>query len=229
MDESRSSRSIISWRGHVMVLAVMAIVYGALLYFGVVYMRAPVSATAKGPPMFMPIATEVGEQREGMTEAKPSAEQEPLQAQEQSPPPRHWRFPEIDLMPSAPGWTATASDLTPVTNAEPDPSEVKAPAPEEQPAEESDLARPKLQMVGWFRPVYERNQCARLHADHLLVLDLLIDPAGQPAGITLAQSSGSPHLDKTALDAAGFWRFAPPLWNAQPIEVSAKVMLRFNC
>jgi len=229
--ESLSLRSPISWRTRLIVLAAMGISYGAIFYV-VALVRGPLDSSAKGPPLFMPIISTSGEERGGIAsvEHARSEPQEKLAAQEElTPPPRHWVFPPIDLMPSAPGWVPTLSDLPPITDAEPDPSEAPASLPEDQLAGEAALTKPKLRMVRWLRPVYASTHCGMFRAHGPLVLDLRIEPDGQPVEIKIAQGSGSPQLDKAVLHAAGLWRFAPPEWKSQPMEVWGRIELQFNC
>jgi protein TonB len=82
-------------------------------------------------------------------------------------------------------------------------------------------------MVRWLRPVYPMDW-ALGDMEGSVRLDLRIDPLGQPIATTVAQSSGSPRLDEAALRAASFWRFAPPVWKSQPVEVEGRVEVRFN-
>ncbi len=229
--ESLSLKSPISWRTRLLVLAIMGISYGAIFY-GIAQVRVRLDSSANGPPMFMPIVSTSGQEGGGLASAEHvrPAQQEKLAAQEElTPPPRHWVFPPIDLMPSAPGWVPTVSDLPPITDAEPDASEVQAPLLEDQAASEAALTRSNLRMVGWLRPLYASTHCGILREHGPLVLDLLIEHGGKPVEIKIAQGSGSSQLDKAALRAAGFWRFAPPVWKSQPVEVWGRVELRFNC
>jgi TonB family protein len=211
-----------SWRSRVAVLAAIVICYGALFY-GIAHMRAPRSANANGPPMFGPVVSNVPVPRRVTISSRPW---EPGTEDQLTPPPRHWKFPPIDLWPSAAG-SATLSEFTPVTDARPDPPETHTPQPEWKPASKPAPRRSNLQMVRWLRPEYV--MCALPGMKGSVVLDLLIDPGGQPVEITVAQSSGSPELDKAAVHAANLWRFSPPLWKSRPIEVWGRIELRFNC
>jgi len=213
-----------SWRFYIVVVAVIAIGHGALLY-GIAHMHAPRGSRANGPPMFRPIVSKVWVPRSVGISSKPWW---PDAEMKRTPPPRHWKFPPIDLWPSAPGWAATLSQFTPVTDARPDPPETQIPLQHGRPATQSPPRRSNLQMIRWFRPVYYPIECTSPGMVRSVVLDLRIDPGGQPAEITVARSSGSPQLDGAALHAASLWRFAPPLWT-QPVEVWGRVELRFNC
>jgi len=64
--------------------------------------------------------------------------------------------------------------------------------------------------------------------DGSVLLEQRIDAHGQPIKTTVARGSGSPKLDEAALRAANAWRFAPPLWKSQPVDVSSQIELRFN-
>jgi hypothetical protein len=99
-----------SWRSRVVVVAAIVICYGAFLY-GIAHMRAPRSSNANGPPMFAPVVSKVRVPRKVTISSKPW---KPSARDQLTPPPRHWKFPPIDLWPSAPGWSATWSEFTPV-------------------------------------------------------------------------------------------------------------------
>jgi len=81
-------------------------------------------------------------------------------------------------------------------------------------------------MVRWLRPSYPADW-ASAGVQGSVLLDLLIDPNGQPIEIKIAQGSGSQALDQSAARAANDWRFAPPRWNSQPVEVWARIEVRF--
>lgn len=231
MHERPGLESPRSWRTRAIVLAVLTISYGALFY-GLQHMPEPQSSFVDSRQMFTPIVSKIGEERLGSTRSKPRRpEEQGLRGEyEQSlPPPRHWTFPPIDLSPSAPGWVATSSEFTPITDAKPDPSEMQALLPAGQPVPKSVPRNWNLQMVYWFRPVYDHAQCSSRPADGPLVLDLLINSDGRPVGTTIAQSSGASQLDNTVLRAANLWRFAPPLWKSRPVEVWGRIEVRFNC
>jgi TonB family protein len=213
-----------SWRSQVLVVAAIVICHG-LFFYGIAHTRAPRSSTASGPPMFGPIVSKVWVPRRATISSK---RWEPGAEDQLTPPARHWRFPPIDLWPSAPGWSATLSEFTPVTDARPDPPDTQTPLQDGRPATKPARRRSNLRMVRWLRPEYS-IECALPGVKGSVVLDLLIGPGGQPIEINVAQSSGSPELDKAALHAANLWSFAPPLWKSRPVEVWGRVELRFNC
>jgi TonB family protein len=82
-------------------------------------------------------------------------------------------------------------------------------------------------MVRWFRPEYRIEQ-ALAGMEGSVVLDLVIDPSGQPIQRTVAQSSGSAELDEATLRAAEIWRFAPPSRKSGALDVWGRVEVRFN-
>ena len=214
-----------SWRFPVVVLAVIAICHGAIFY-GIAHMRAPRNSNASGPPMFGPIVSNVWVPRRVAISSKPwwPDAEEPL-----TPPSRHWRFTPIDLWPSAPGWSATLTEFTPATDARPDPPDAPTTLQHGPPAVKPAPMTSKLRMVRWVRPVYSSVECTLPGVEGSVVLDLRIDPQGQPGEIRVAQSSGFLQFDRAALHAASLWRFAPPLWKSRPLEVWGRVELRFNC
>jgi periplasmic protein TonB len=195
----------------------MVVGYTAIFY-GVAHKRAP-RAKTDGPPMFKPVMSEVGARRGDALAARPPA----VAAEDQSTPPaRHWIFNRIDIWPSAPGWIAPLTDFTPVTDAQPDPRDGPAPVSKDG----RPVRRSILRMVRWLRPSYPADW-ASAGVQGSVLLDLLIDPNGQPIEIKIAQGSGSQALDQSAARAANDWRFAPPRWNSQPVEVWARIEVRF--
>lgn len=168
--------------------------------------------------MLTPVISEVGERRGDALAAKPPAA--PVDDQS-TPPARHWVFAPIDIWPSAPGWSPTLSDFTPVTDGRPDPPDTPPISQGGRP-----VRRPILRMVRWLRPSYPVDW-ALAGVQGSVVLDLLISPNGRPVEINVAQGSGSPELDRSAARAASDWRFAPPRWRSQPVEVWGRVEVRF--
>ena len=211
-----------SWRSRVVVGLFLLAGYLALLY-GVLHPAARRS-NPSGPPMLTPVISEVGVRRGDALASKAS----PAAAVEDDslPPATHWVFPPIDLWPNAAGRAAEVTEFTPVSDAWADPRDV-APLPQTG-QQAKRRARPStLHMVRWLRPEY-RADWAAAGANGSAVLDLLIEPGGEPVELKLAQSSGSAQLDQAVLRAADLWRFAPPRWNSQPVEVWGRVELRFH-
>ncbi len=56
-----------------------------------------------------------------------------------------------------------------------------------------------------------------------VMLEVLVSPAGRPARIELARSSGSERLDRAARDAVGNRRFVPARRGEQAVEASVLV------
>lgn len=212
-----------SWRFRVLVILILVIFHAALFY-AVAQMRARQSANTGeplgGPSMFGPVISEG--LRHGAPLTSRPLDLETVVADQLTPPPRHWRFPPIDIWPSAPSWSPVLVDTTPVTDAQADPPDTQAPPQDGQPIKKPAPRRSHLRMVRWFRPEY-RMEWALTGMEGSVVLDLLIDPNGQPVRTTVAQRSGSPELDEAGLRAALLWRFAPPSWKSRPIEVWGRV------
>lgn len=211
-----------SWRSRAVVIAVLAIVYIALLY-GLAHTRAPRSNT-NGVPWLTAVISEAGVRRGDTLSARPPAG---TLEDDSIPPARHWIFSPIDIWPSEAGWSASVSGFTPVSDARADPRDVQTPIQTGRPGEKPRRNRSTLRMVRWLRPAYPPD-LALAGVQGTVVLDLLIDPDGKPVKITVVQGSGSPELDKAASGAANFWRFAPPRWNSRPVEVWGRVEVRFH-
>jgi TonB family protein len=202
----------------VIVVLVLISCYAALFYAGV---HTPASRfNADGPPMFKAIVSELGERRAGLS-SRPFV---PVEEDQTTDPPRRWIFPPIDIWPSPPGWSAALSEFTPVRDAQPDPA---AEQQEHLSIGKSAARRPLLSMIRWLRPDYPM-EWALAGKEGSVLLDLRIDSSGQPSEIIVTRSSASPDLDESAARAARLWRFAPPLWNARPVEVWAKVEVRYH-
>lgn len=215
--QSINPRALQWWRSRAAVALVVLTGY-ALLFYVVAHTRAPRSST-DGAPMLTPVISQVGVRRGDAPAAKPPA----AAGDDQSVAPAlHWIFPPIDLWPSAPGWSATPSEFTPVTDAKPDPPD--KPPPVSQGGRR--IRRSILRMVRWLRPSYSVDRAsAGVHG--AVVLDLLISPSGQPVEIKVARSSGFQELDQSTVHAASDWRFAPPRWNSRPVEVWGRIEVRF--
>jgi TonB family protein len=197
-------------RSRLVAVLILFACYAALFY-AVVHMRAPQS-NQDGVSMFSPLASQIGEERlRGLT-SKPGAQ---VTDDQSSAPASHWTFAPIDIWPSPPGWTATFSEFTPVTEARPDNPAIRK------------ARQSTLRMVRWLRPEYPAA-LALAGEEGCVSLELQIDPAGQRTETRVDRSSEWPEIDASALRAATLWRFSPPLWNSQPIAVGARVEVRYN-
>jgi len=201
----------------VLAILVLVVCY-AVLFYAIMHARARLSHS-DGPPMFGAIVSELGERRAGMS-SRPFI---PVENQTTDPP-RTWVFPPIDMWPSPPRGSAESSGFTPVTDAQPDAtSEQKNHAAISKPR----ARRPVLSMIRWLRPEYP-PEWALAGKEGSVLLVLRIEPTGQASEIIVTRSSGSRQLDESAVAAAREWRFAPPLWNGRPVEVSAQVEVRYH-
>jgi TonB family protein len=211
------------WRSRTVVVLLLLSGYLGLLY-GVAHTGARRSE-ATGPPMLTPVISEVGVRRGDALEGKPPPAA--VVEAESTPPARHWIFAPIDIWPSTPGRAATLSEFTPVSEARADPRDPEPALQNQQPAKKPGRRTSTLRLVRWLRPEYPPDWAAA-GVSGAVVLDLLIDPSGKPAVISVAQSSGAAQLDAAALTAAKWWRFAPPRGKSGPVEVWGRVEVRFH-
>lgn len=212
-----------SWRSRIVVILALVVGYAALLY-GLVHTRTS-RTQANGLPMLTPVISEVGARRGDVVTARAA----PIGPEDDSAPPAvHWIFPAIDVWPSPPGWYATLSEFTPVTDARPDPRDAQVQYRRDgRQADRSRARHSALRMVGWLRPPYP-VELAAAGVQGSVTLDLLIDARGQPIEVLLAKSSGSSELDNATLHAANSWRFSPPRFKSQPTEVWGRVEVRYQ-
>ena len=77
------------------------------------------------------------------------------------------------------------------------------------------------------KPVYPRAELAR-GIEGTVLVRLRVNRAGEPVEIRLERSSGSPNLDRAALDAARKWRFQPTMQGGGAVEVEGTVPVRFS-
>jgi TonB family protein len=194
-----------------------------VLFYGISQTRA-LKSSADGPPMFGPVVlNKWRDLHQRYVTSRPSSE--PMQEDQSIPPSRHWKFPPIDIWPSSASRPATLSRFTPVTDAQPDPTDTLT--AQEGIANKPPVRLSTLRMVRWLRPDYP-IEWAVAGMDGSVLLDQRIDAHGQPVRTNVARSSGSPQLDEAALRAANAWRFAPPLWKSQAVEVLSQIEVRFN-
>jgi TonB family protein len=175
-----------------------------VLFYGISQTRA-LKSSADGPPMFGPVVlNKWRDLHQRYVTSRPSSE--PMQEDQSIPPSRHWKFPPIDIWPSSASRPATLSRFTPVTDAQPDPTDTLT--AQEGIANKPPVRLSTLRMVRWLRPDYP-IEWAVAGMDGSVLLDPRIDAHGQPVRTNVARSSGSPQLDEAALHAANAWRFAP--------------------
>jgi protein TonB len=67
----------------------------------------------------------------------------------------------------------------------------------------------------------------RLREEGTVVLNLLLGTSGRVEEIAVSASSGSPRLDKAALDAVRKWRWAPVMRGGEPVMVRGTVKIPF--
>jgi periplasmic protein TonB len=83
-------------------------------------------------------------------------------------------------------------------------------------------------------PLYELNPppvypalARRRNYQGTVKLDVLVDRQGRAAQIRVAQSSGYPILDRSAIESVRRWRFEPARRSGRPIEMWVQVPVRF--
>jgi TonB family protein len=82
-------------------------------------------------------------------------------------------------------------------------------------------------MVVWLRPSYTLDW-ARTEMEGAIRLGLRISPTGNTYQLEIEQSSGSPKLDATAVEAAKSWKFMPASWQGRSIDSKVTVELTFR-
>jgi len=110
-----------------------------------------------------------------------------------------------------------------VETAPPPPPPTAAPAPP-RPAS-SAVSQP--QPLSTPAPRYPSAALRRRESGTVMVR-VDIGPDGIPTSVSVADSSGSRHLDRAATDAVRRWRFRPAQANGQPTVGSVVVPIEFN-
>jgi len=118
-----------------------------------------------------------------------------------------------------------------------------APAPEETagepamdiPAEDAARSDEEHAAVQVSVPLYDLNPppvypriARRRGYQGTVLLDVRVTADGRAAEVKLAQSSGHPVLDQSALTAVQDWRFEPARRGSRPIETWVQVPVRFE-
>jgi protein TonB len=70
--------------------------------------------------------------------------------------------------------------------------------------------------------------CRRRREEGVVLLDVIVSPAGLPTAISLNRSSGHPLLDQAALDAVHRWTFEPGRTGDLPVSSQVVVPVRFS-
>jgi protein TonB len=61
-----------------------------------------------------------------------------------------------------------------------------------------------------------------------VVLQVQIDPTGQPVDVDVARRSGSRELDRAAIEAVRDWRFKPAIRNGKPVTAMVELPVDFK-
>jgi protein TonB len=70
--------------------------------------------------------------------------------------------------------------------------------------------------------------CKRRHEEGIVLLNVIVQPDGLPAAISLDRGSGYPLLDRAALDAVRHWTFEPARAAGVPVSSLIVVPVRFS-
>lgn len=100
------------------------------------------------------------------------------------------------------------------------PAVAKAPA---GPAEVGDLS---ARLISFLAPAYPLES-RRLREEGTVVLGLLLGVDGRVSEISVTSSSGSPRLDKAALEAVRKWRWAPLTRGGEAVQVRGHLKIPF--
>lgn len=115
---------------------------------------------------------------------------------------------------------APVAPPAPVAAAAPVVAAPKAPA---GPAELGDLSARLLS----FSPPSYPLESRRLREEGAVVLGLVLGTDGRVIDIAVTSSSGSPRLDKAALEAVRKWRWAPLMRGGEPVQVRGHLKIPF--
>lgn len=89
------------------------------------------------------------------------------------------------------------------------------------------LSRDAMSLPGNPAPVYPLI-ARRQGIEGQVILRLLVTPGGDPAEVTVRQSSGHAALDRSALEAVRRWRFRPALRGGRPVDAVIDLPVTFR-
>lgn len=182
---------------------------------------------------------------------RPAAPLPPAPSQEavhpSKPRPLSKPRPQPPIDPPVPPRAAAAPDKDPVSTTrtlpapppEPPPPASEAPGPGEwasstRPDSGQRAAVTDDTPLHTSVPLYALNPAPdypmlarRRNYEGTVMLDVLVDPQGQPLQVKLYQSSGYSVLDRSAAATVRRWRFEPARRGAQAIEMWVRVPVRF--
>jgi TonB family protein len=204
------------------VLLAVIIAHG-IFWYGIAH--APARVTRDGPPLLRASIAENSEV--GEPQGIRSRAWQPTVIDTSSYPMREWHFPRTDIWPLTGGACPTPSEFGPLMDSEPATDEPRVPPKRASAQPQSTPKSAKPRLVLWLSPFYTMD-LARTEMEGTLRLAFKIRSTGDTDEIEIERSSGSQKLDTTAAQAAKSWRFAPAIWQGQPIESKATVELTFN-
>jgi periplasmic protein TonB len=110
-----------------------------------------------------------------------------------------------------------------------------AAAPAGHAARASASAAPSAGLTASAQPRYRSNPkpeyplpSLRRREEGVVLLNVVVEPDGSPAAITLNRSSGHPLLDRAALEAVRRWTFEPARAAGVPVSSTTVIPVRFS-
>lgn len=174
---------------------------------------APVAART-APPALPRSQAPVVPKRRSIQPAPKVAAAQPVQRPQ--PAPARRQAPEApavaDLPTDPPSGPVASSNLSTAPSTPSEAAEVQASVPL------YDLNPP---------PAYPAA-ARRRGLEGIVLLEVLVDPAGRPAEVRVVQSSGHELLDHSALKSVGKWRFRPATRAGRPQQMWVQVPVRFR-
>ncbi len=200
---------------------------------------APVPLAAATPPSALPPTPETAAVAPPPPSMAMSAAAEPLPApapsaepvQAMAPPPAAPPKPADHPRPPHPAATqlAKASASRPAANAPaaPPTSATASPAAPQRAMAALVPPHPLSAADGNHAPLYPIS-AARRREQGRVVLDVDVTADGRADAIRIATSSGSPALDRAAIEAVRLWRFNPATRGGTPVPATAEVPINFT-
>lgn len=124
----------------------------------------------------------------------------------------------------APEPKTSAPVVETATQLQPEPVKAAEPAPRAVPIEQPSFNADYLDNPSPAYPALSR----KLREEGRVLLRVRVDVHGQPAQVTLHESSGHARLDERAADTVRRWKFVPARNGGQPVEAWVIVPIQFS-